>query len=457
MASRKHTALAVCIPISQFATMTSTVGQPPSHEALRECPDCGLFQVVPRLAADAEASCPRCDKVLRRTRPQSNNRALALTLTSFVLYLIAVWSPFLSADILGQTRETTMISLPTAFVADGAWELGLVVLMTIIVMPLCKIVIVLVVLLGLRVASPPRWLATLFRWYQHIGPWAMVEVFLLGVFVAFTRLGAIATVQIGTALYALGALLLTMVLADCVIDRQGIWEEMEEIGLVSGGGAISLAVPVIGCENCGLLNEARSSGHCLRCGTRLHRRRPNSIARTWALLGTAALFYLPANIYPVLTITQLGVSSPSTILGGAKELLQAGMWPLALLVFVASVLVPGGKLVGLSFMLIEIHLHSSWRLHDRTRLYRVIEFIGRWSMIDVFMLATLVGLVRSGEIASIDPGFGAICFATVVILTMLAALCFDPRLMWDAAERRPARPARQMSPSRSVAAQGEAG
>jgi paraquat-inducible protein A len=426
----------------------------PGH-TLRECPDCGLFQAVPPLSASAEASCLRCDKVLRRTRPNSNSRALALTLASLALYLIAVWSPFLSVDILGQQRETTMISLPTAFVADGAWELGLVVLVTTIIMPVCKIAIVLVVLLGLHVANPPRWLPGLFRWYQHIGPWAMVEVFLLGVFVAFTRLGAIATVQIGTALYALGALILTMVTADCLIDRQAVWEDMEERGLVSGGGATSLAGPLIGCENCGLLNEAQSGAHCIRCGTTLHRRRPNSIARTWALLGTAALFYLPANIYPVLTITQLGTATPSTILGGAKELLEAGMWPLALLVFVASVLVPGMKLAGLTFMLVEIHLRSPWRLHDRTQLYRIIEFIGRWSMIDVFMLATLVGLVRSGEIASIDPGLGAICFATVVVLTMFAALCFDPRLMWDAVERHAPRPERQALPPQRTPLPGE--
>ena len=434
--------------IGQFAVMTLPTAHRPLSETLRECPDCGLFQAVPALSGNAAASCIRCDKVLRRTRPKSNTRALALTLTSFVLYLIAVWSPFLSVDILGRQRQTTMISLPIAFVADGAWELGLVVLITAIIMPICKIGIVLVVLLGLQVENPPRWLPALFRWYQHIGPWAMVEVFLLGVFVAFTRLGAIATVQIGTALYALGALILTMVTADFLIDRQTIWEEMEARGLTPAGGAASLAVHVIGCENCGLLNEGRSGMHCQRCNTVLHHRRPNSVTRTWALLGTAALFYIPANIYPVLTITQLGTSSPSTILGGAAELLQAGMWPLALLVFVASVLVPGLKLAGLTFMLIEIHLRSAWRLHDRSRLYRIIEFIGRWSMIDVFMLATLVGLVRSGEIASINPGFGAICFATVVILTMFAALSFDPRLMWDVVPRRVAGARRHWLPSR---------
>ena len=145
------------------------------------------------------------------------------------------------------------------------------------------------------------------------------------------------------------------------------------------------------------------------------------------------LLYIPANVFPILTLTRLGRGAPSTILGGAQELLDAGMWPLALLVFVASIMVPLFKLLGLSFMLIGMHRGSAWRLEDRTRTYRLVDFIGRWSMIDVFMLATLVGLVQAGVIATIEPGIGAICFGSVVVLTMAATACFDPRLMWDAA------------------------
>ena len=135
----------------------------------------------------------------------------------------------------------------------------------------------------------------------------------------------------------------------------------------------------------------------------------------------------------MLTTVRLGRSTPSTILGGAQELLDAGMWPLALLVFVASIMVPMFKLLSLTLMLVMTHRHSGWRLHDRTRLFRLVDFIGRWSMIDVFMLSTLVGLVQAGVIATIHPGVGAICFGSVVVLTMIAAACFDPRLMWDAA------------------------
>ncbi len=404
---------------------------PAIAQPMRECPSCGLFQVVPPLPPRAQACCIRCGTHLMRCHVDSTHRALALTIASLILYLIAIFAPFLFVDILGQGRQTTMVSLPSAFLATGAPFLAVLVFLTTIVLPFAKIGALLAVLLGLRAPEPPRILRRLFALYVAIGPWAMVEVFLLGVFVAFTRLGAIATVQTGVALYALGALMMTMVCTDFVLDRDVVWAAMERCGVAppprAGTG------PWLSCETCHRVSQEPAGAACSRCGNRLHPRRPNSISRTWALLVAGTILYLPANIYPVLTLVQLDRGNPSTILGGARELLEAGMWPLALLVFVASVAVPLLKLISLVTMLVATHRGSAWRLRDRTRLYRIVEFIGRWSMIDVFMLATLVGLVRAGEVASVTPGTGAVCFASVVVLTMLAAACFDPRLMWDAA------------------------
>ena len=405
------------------------------HE--RECPDCGLFQFVPPLPPNGQAYCLRCDATLRRTRRNWSNRVLALSLTSLVLYLVAVLAPFLTVDIVGQQRSTTMLSLPASYIEQGAWELGVIVFFTAIVAPLAKILVLLFTMLGLRSADPPPSLPFVFKWYHRIGPWAMVEVFLLGVFVAFTRLGAIATVQTGVALYAVATLMVTMVSADYLLDADGVWDEMEVRGLVPPAQQkrdVPRGSIPIGCHVCGRVNYAAPEGDkCTRCRTRLHERLPGSTANTWALVAAAVMLYIPANIFPVMTVVRLGQGAPSTILGGAQELLDAGMWPLALLVFVASILVPLFKLVSLAFMLITTQRRSAWRLHDRTRIFRVVDFIGRWSMIDVFMLATLVGLVQAGVIANIDPGVGAICFGSVVVLTMIAAACFDPRLMWDAA------------------------
>ena len=437
--------------------MSDTSATTPISDTLRGCPDCGLFQDLPPLPPNGAAACLRCDAILRKTRPAWLDRVIALTLTSAVLYFVAILAPFLSVSIVGQQRDTTMLGLPTAFAEQGAWELGLIVTVTAIVAPGAKIAVMLFVLLGLRAANPPAILPTVFKWYHRIGPWAMVEVFLLGVFVAFTRLGAIATVSTGIALYAVAALMMTMVASDYLLDADGVWEMMEARGLVPPPQP--RRGERIACHECGRVNQAADGELCTRCRTRLHLRLPGSVKNTWALLFAAVLLYIPANVFPVMTVTRLGKGAPSTIIGGAQELLDAGMWPLALLVFVASIMVPMFKLVSLAFMLITLQRRSAWRLEDRTRIYRLVDFIGRWSMIDVFMLATLVGLVQAGVIANIDPGTGAICFGSVVVLTMIAAACFDPRLMWDAAgagaldadTRRPSTPIHRPAASPAIA------
>ena len=166
----------------------------------------------------------------------------------------------------------------------------------------------------------------------------------------------------------------------------------------------------------------------------MHARKPNSIARTWALLIAACILYIPANVLPVMTVVYFGSGEPDTILSGVVLLIQAGMWPIAALVFFASITVPVLKLISLFYLLISVQRRSRRRLRDRTVLYRVVEVVGRWSMVDIFMIAILVALVSLGSIATIEPGPGAIAFASVVIITMIAAMGFDPRLIWDAQE-----------------------
>jgi paraquat-inducible protein A len=165
----------------------------------------------------------------------------------------------------------------------------------------------------------------------------------------------------------------------------------------------------------------------------LHRRRPDSLTRTWALVVTAIILYIPANIFPVMTVISLGSGAPDTIMSGVIELADAGMWPLAPLVFFASITVPVLKLAGLIYLLVSTQRGSRGQLRNRTVIYRIVEAVGRWSMIDIFMLSILVALVPLGELATIEPGIGAVSFAAVVIITMFAAMSFDPHLMWDAA------------------------
>ena len=190
------------------------------------------------------------------------------------------------------------------------------------------------------------------------------------------------------------------------------------------------------CHGCGKLNRllperlhARLS--CPRCGATIHTRKPDSINRTWALLIAAIILYIPANLLPVMTVFQLGKGEPDTIMSGVILLIKLGMWPLAALIFFASIMVPMLKLVSLTYLLISVQRRSQWRLKDRARLYRIVEAVGRWSMIDIFVISILVALVRLGNIATIEPGAGATSFGGVVVITMFAASSFDPRLIWD--------------------------
>lgn len=174
---------------------------------------------------------------------------------------------------------------------------------------------------------------------------------------------------------------------------------------------------------------------CPRCGAALHGRKPDSLARAWALTVAAYLLYIPANTLPIMTVISMGHGEPDTILSGVRTLILAGMWPLAAVVFFASIVVPVLKLLILSYLLFSVQRRSRWRPRDRTVLYRITESVGRWSMIDVFMISILTALVKLGAIATIEPGWGALAFAGVVVLTMLAAMSFDPRLIWDALEK----------------------
>src|SRR6476659_8945793 len=191
---------------------------------------------------------------------------------------------------------------------------------------------------------------------------------------------------------------------------------------------------LISCETCGLLSRPTSAaepGYCPRCGTELEWRRHQSIQYTWALVLAAAICYIPANVLPVLSTTALGSSDSDTIMGGVVFLFTSGSWPLALIVLIASVMVPLGKLVALTYLLITVQRSSIASNHERTRLYRMVEFIGRWSMLDVFVDTFTVALVQLDLLVSVAPGAGVLFFAAVVVLTMLAAKTFDPREIWD--------------------------
>ncbi len=181
------------------------------------------------------------------------------------------------------------------------------------------------------------------------------------------------------------------------------------------------------CTSVGPVEDIRCGG----CGSKLHAGWANSIQHTWAWLATSVVLYLPANFLPITYTRFLGKETESTILGGVVTLWEHGSEPIAMIIFVASVLVPLGKMLVLAWLCLSVQFGSRFVLRQKTKLYRVTEFVGRWSMIDVFVVSILVALIQLGNVMTILPGVAALAFAAMVVTTMLAALAFDPRLLWE--------------------------
>ena len=203
---------------------------------------------------------------------------------------------------------------------------------------------------------------------------------------------------------------------------------------MSGTEVMASQMGLCVCHGCGGLSRLIPGVHemrCRRCGAALHVRKPDSIARTWAFLIAAYIMYVPANVLPIMKTGSLFGSQSDTIMSGIVYLWHSGSWHLALVVFIASVLVPFAKMLSLSYLLISVQLGWRQRPMERTKLYRVLEFVGPWSMLDVYVVTILVALVQLKSLATIQPGPAAAAFGGVVVLTMLAAMAFDPRLLWE--------------------------
>jgi paraquat-inducible protein A len=196
---------------------------------------------------------------------------------------------------------------------------------------------------------------------------------------------------------------------------------------------------LVSCHDCHLLSRmpktsGRGTAHCPRCGGELHQRKTNSIARTWALVIAAMVFYIPANVLPMTITSAIGTVSADTIMSGVIYFMQHGSWEIALIIFTASVFVPFLKFIILIYLLLSVQFKRVRQPKNLTRLYRFTEAIGRWSMLDIYVVTILVALVKLGFLANIEAGPAALYFALVVVTTMVAAESFDPRLIWDVVE-----------------------
>lgn len=405
-------------------------------DELEICHDCGLLQRVPIPPAGGAAKCARCGALLLRRHADTLNRSLALALAALVFYLVAMAFPFLEVRIQGQPILTTLPAAGYDLYAANYSLLAGLVLFTAMLVPGGMTFLILYVLIPLKIGIRPWKAGKVFGWLRRLTPWSMVDVFFLGVLVSVVKLAGLASVVPGVALWAFLLLVLTLSGALASLDPEEVWTRL---GSPASSGVFAGSRPAVSCENCGLLMEvpagaAQERLACYRCGGTVHTRKPESLTRTWALVIAALVFYIPANVFPVMRVTSLGHEEADTILSGVMYFITSGDWPLAVVIFVASVLVPLTKLAILIFLLISVQRRSLWRPRDRTRLYRLTEVVGRWSMVDIYVVTVMVALIHLGNLATIEPAPGAVFFAAVVVITMFAAMSFDPRLIWDVVE-----------------------
>jgi paraquat-inducible protein A len=404
------------------------------------CHECDLLHQHTKLPDGGKALCTRCGAFLYQNIPGSIEKAIALNLAAFMLLIMANCFPFLSLEISGRFVENHFLSGALMLYRLGMGEIGFLVLVTSVLFPFLTITGMLYVLLPIKLGYSPWQMPRVYRMVILLKPWSLVSVFMLGVLISFVKLLDLATITPGISLYAFIGLMVTMAAAQANLDTSVIWPFIRgENKSQTPPGGTAVARDLAACHTCAMLvtqtGENAPHDHCPRCKTPVHSRKSNSQERTWALIFSAILLFIPANIYPVMTVIQFGQGYPSTILEGVVHLIESGMWVLALIIFFASIIVPVLKLIILSFLLISIQKKSAWRSRDRTLLFRVTEVVGAWSMVDIYVVAILAGLVNLGALSTIKPGIGVIFFGAVVVITMFAAHSFDPRLIWDNAER----------------------
>ena len=400
-------------------------------EELIACHECDKIYRVEIIRPGATASCSRCGAFLYKNIPGSLDRTLALYISAFILFFIANVFPFLSVKFGGRIETNILVDSSWALHELGMSELGFLVFLTSVGFPFIAITGMLYLLIPARFGQQVPAMGLVFRVVNAITPWSLVGVFMLGTLIAFVKLQDLVTVVAGTSVFALAAMMIVYSAARASFDPRALWS----VTPYKQPGAEILNredTDLISCHTCGFIHVDNPDVHrCKRCNSALHHRITNSIQRTWALIFSAAILFIPANIYPVMTLIRFGQGAPNTILSGVLHLIEDGMLGLAMIIFVASIVVPVLKLIVLSFLLISISRKSSWRPRDRTLLYRVTEVVGAWSMVDVFLVGLLSALVSLDALSTIRPGIGVIFFASVVVITMIAAHSFDPRLIWD--------------------------
>jgi paraquat-inducible protein A len=398
------------------------------------CPDCGALEHIPPLPPRSKAVCRRCEGDLEKTSGRSITAALACSLGTWILLFPSNILPLLRVNVFGMQAQTSIAGGVAALWRNGWIVIAGTSAILVIGLPFIRFGLLSAALAAVRFGRRPRWLGPAFRWAMWLNLWTMSDVFLLASFVGYYRLinlghADVSVLRGGWCFMAAG--FLTM-LSRATLDQRTVWRAIgPEVEVAPGSKTIS-------CTTCDLVQPFSREGRaCPRCGARLQARKSDALSRTTALVAAALIFFFPANILPMSVSTHLGSRAAYTIFTGVSDLFDAGIWPLGVLIFCTSILIPVLKIVAIGWCVLSVRTRSRSHLVAKTKIFRLVAELGRWSKTDPFTIVFFVPLVKFGGLASANAGWGATAFMMMSLLTMVASNTFDPRLMWDAALSRP--------------------
>jgi paraquat-inducible protein A len=395
--------------------------------SLVACPDCGVVETLPAAPVRGRLECWRCGHVLENTTGRSLEIALACALTTLVLLVPANFMTLMTVRVAGIEDSTHLASgLVTAWTQH--WPLVAIILgLQGIVLPFLRFGLLAVTLLAIRQGVSSGWVGPAFRWCQTLDRWAMADVLAIGFGVGYGRVASQIPVLIDPGGWCfLGAAIMTMI-TRASLDRRAVWRRIRDPASHAGPHAVA-------CPACDLvLPPSAEGGPCPRCHALVDRRLAQSLPRTTALVAASWALVMVCYWLPMSALWEAGSPSPHSIIDGIMLLFTHGFWPLGILICLASVGIPLTKLAGLTWFLVATRRGSAAHLRLRTRLYRVIDAIGRWSNLDPFTVMIFAPMVQFAMLAHIQNMDGSLAFLSMVVLSMVAAQSFDPRLMWDAA------------------------
>ncbi|WP_158583388.1 paraquat-inducible protein A [Salinisphaera sp. Q1T1-3] len=403
------------------------------RQRLVVCRECDWVVALPHRALGQRAECPRCHHHLTGAAQRDTQQPLAWALATLIVLALVFVFPFLGFSTRGVGHVMSFIDTVHALSADDYGLIAALLMATTVVFPGIYLASLAYIAIAAqwRLALPRR--IALARVMRPIEPWMMSDVFIVGVLVSLIKIISLADIHMHGGFVAFCLYSALLLRTTTLIDWTALWDRLVPRPALPAhirSAATGRSQALIACGGCDTPYVRAEHEHCPRCGKKARAPHIDRVQMTAALLLTATVLYIPANLYPVLVTVQLGTAQPQTIAAGVLHLAAHGDWPIALVIFLASIVVPIAKILALAWLCIATRRPQAEASLGRTRLFRITEKIGRWSMIDVFVVAVLATLVQAGSLMSIQPGLGVVAFAAVVILTMIAAHTFDTRLLW---------------------------